>query len=1184
MGKRRRGEASSRHRGGDPSIGGIKRAKPPAPAWVRDVVSAEAAAADAAAKAEAAGASRGESTSRKVRHGAGACVGLESLLGGAPRTATLVAKSRGVVVAFVPRAAIAKALRDDDANRRAAARRFAASSSSDPSKKSSDTSEKSNDPRTNPTAGTPSARDLLFTLEATRQLEAEHGADAFGDAAGALGADERARAIASRARRLAAGAAALGLGPIPEDSDADKDSPPTHAHAPPRLLGTGPGGISTLDAAGSALAERLRRAKAPFLRDCVTEAELRHVVAAGARRATRRRPRNGGDAVGNAAFLETTNVPGDAATNDNDPFFPRTAKTGTPLRTTLRTNPDATRDLDPAASPLLTAEADPEDPSIAWAVLDGAFAARRAPPALTVAERPRQRVAATVIAAPGGVLNLDALLTGAKSEASSTASLTRSAGADATACGVSKAHLRAAVRARPVVLDAMCLRAARRTLGVADDEAERDALMVDRGDRGEALERRSMRASSSPSPSPSPSLDARVAVARLAFRLAESAETHFCGGAALWRRGGEIALARARKKALQRRLEGGGIQALVAAARGAGAGAAVGGAGKKNLDARARKKKPRPPGGVRDRELPALVSAAPSPLRALTLAELHLLLASPGARRVRAGRAGDAFVRQGDVGGAMFVVLRGELEALVKTRGRVDGGRDAPEARKPRVVATYRAGDAFGHRSLVYGARREATVMVASGGGGEKGGGKSGGGKKKKGGETSFTPNDDDAAWVLEISRKAVEPVVRRRPTLADHFARYCLEREARERALEGFGGVEEESALDPGAEEEEGAADGFVASFGAFSAPRRPHPNAPDAPPRGDASDDRSDQPPGLSARLPASSARLASLARDAHAWLTSGARPPESRESRDARRVVVSTLAFGSASRDAAAALERVGVFAGLDTRQVLTALREGATVEAHPPGSDVGRQPWDHLGRGRGIHDDDQIDEAREREMSGALERCVVVLEGACEVFEEASPGVEAPLGTAGGSDANDGGKKVGERRSARRWARRWARVGGSRVAGRAFTSGVCSRAAREIGARGRRTRARRCWSSIGARSRRCSAAPRRRSSPPPPRGSRRKTRRERRALATRAERAPPGPRGRSRRARRASPRRFESRRGFRSTTTTRRSRRRSGGRPADAPRGSRRTSRRARRGGSSPSPPRRAWAKPRRLPRG
>ena len=603
----------------------------------------------------------------------------------------------------------------------------------------------------------------------------------------------------------------------------------------------------------------------------------------------------------------------------------------------------------------------------------------------------------------------------------------------------------------------------------------------------------------------------------MAFRLAESAETHFCGGAALWRRGGEIALARTRKKALQRRLEGGGIQALVAAARGAGAGAAVGGAGKKNLDARARKKKPHPPGGVRDRELPALVSAAPSPLSALTLAELHLLLASPGARRVRAGRAGDAFVRQGDVGGAMFVVLRGELEALVKTRGRVDGGRDAPEARKPRVVATYRAGDAFGHRSLVYGARREATVMVASGGGGEKGGGKSGGGKKKKGGETSFTPNDDDAAWVLEISRKAVEPVVRRRPTLADHFARYCLEREARESALEGFGGVEEESALDPGAEEEEGAADGFVVSFGAFAAPRRPHPNAPDAPPRGDASDDRSDQPPGLSARLPTSSARLASLARDAHAWLTSGARPPESLESRDARRVVVSTLAFGSASRDAAAALERVGVFAGLDTRQVLTALREGATVEAHPPGSDVGRQPWDHLGRGRGIHDDDQIDEAREREMSGALERCVVVLEGACEVFEEASPGVEAPLGAAGGSDANEGGKKVGERRSARRWARRWARVGGSRVAGRAFTSGVFSRAAREIGARGRRTRARRCWSSIGARSRRCSAAPRRRSSPPPPRGSRRKTRRERRALATRAERAPPGPRGRSRRAR-------------------------------------------------------------------
>ena len=478
------GEASSRHRGGDPSIGGgIKRAKPPAPAWVRDVVSAEAAAADAAAKAEAAGASRGESTSRKVRHGAGACVGLESLLGGAPRTATLVAKSRGVVVAFVPRAAIAKALRDDDANRRAAARRFAASSSSDPSEKSSDPSKKLNDPRTNPTAGTPSARDLLFTLEATRQLEAEHGADAFGDAAGALGADG-ARERSRRGPRLAAGAAALGLGPIPDDSDADKDSPPTHTHAPPRLLGTGPGGISTLDAAGSALAERLRRAKAPFLRDCVTEAELRHVVAAGARRATRRRPRNGGDAVGNAAFLETTNVPGDAATNDNDLFFPANGKDRYPPSNDPSNEPgrEPGLDLDPNVDQkLLTAEADPEDLSIAWAVLDGAFAARRAPPALTVGERPRQRVAATVIAAPGGVLNLDALLTGAKSEASSTsvgADAFRGRGRDGVR-RVQGAPPRGGSReARRPGRD-VSARAAGRTLGVADDEAERDALMVD---------------------------------------------------------------------------------------------------------------------------------------------------------------------------------------------------------------------------------------------------------------------------------------------------------------------------------------------------------------------------------------------------------------------------------------------------------------------------------------------------------------------------------------------------------------------------------------------------------------------------------------------------------------------------------------------------------------------------------
>ena len=205
------GEASSRHRGGDSSIGGIKRAKPPAPAWVRDVVSAEAAAADAAAKAEAAGASRGESTSRKVRHGAGACVGLESLLGGAPRTATLVAKSRGVVVAFVPRAAIAQALRDDDANRRAAARRFRGVAAVRPFEKSSDTS-KSNDPRTNPTAG--------HTLRAGPPVHAR------GDAAARGGARRgRVRRRGGRARRGRARASDRVAGPALAAGAAAPDSP-----------------------------------------------------------------------------------------------------------------------------------------------------------------------------------------------------------------------------------------------------------------------------------------------------------------------------------------------------------------------------------------------------------------------------------------------------------------------------------------------------------------------------------------------------------------------------------------------------------------------------------------------------------------------------------------------------------------------------------------------------------------------------------------------------------------------------------------------------------------------------------------------------------------------------------------------------------------------------------------------
>jgi CRP-like cAMP-binding protein len=125
-------------------------------------------------------------------------------------------------------------------------------------------------------------------------------------------------------------------------------------------------------------------------------------------------------------------------------------------------------------------------------------------------------------------------------------------------------------------------------------------------------------------------------------------------------------------------------------------------------------------------------------------------LVALGARRVRATREGEPLCVQGHAAATAFVVLKGKLEALEKKPSSsssvgVDFDFDAEtrgEASYGSRVKMLSRGDVIGAESLFTGAARRATVFALS-----------------------------EEAWVLEIQRKAVTVLARRRPTALDEIA-----------------------------------------------------------------------------------------------------------------------------------------------------------------------------------------------------------------------------------------------------------------------------------------------------------------------------------------------------------------------------------------------------------------------------
>lgn len=106
-------------------------------------------------------------------------------------------------------------------------------------------------------------------------------------------------------------------------------------------------------------------------------------------------------------------------------------------------------------------------------------------------------------------------------------------------------------------------------------------------------------------------------------------------------------------------------------------------------------------------------------------------------------RAGTRLMNQGEFGGAMFVIVSGEVSVMF-----VDA-----EARE-QAVARLGAGDVVGEMSLFTGDRRTATVVAI------------------------------DNVDALEITKSSLERVFARAPELLDTFARVLAKRQAELRAV----------------------------------------------------------------------------------------------------------------------------------------------------------------------------------------------------------------------------------------------------------------------------------------------------------------------------------------------------------------------------------------------------------------
>lgn len=591
-----------------------------------------------------------EGLSRGRRHGEKACVGLETLLTGAPRPHTLIAKSQRTVLMEISRRELAKCLAEDDASRakehalkvtrayNEAKRAFVETygQSQGASWGEDAVAEEGADAYRESlleTPPAPSVREALFRAEASRQMSATPGFDAIDSE------EERDAMVEDYFRRVKVTAHHLGLG-LPDDlySESDEEVLPwtrtwraNRSVEPPELLGSDPDGSSSLDSNRIAEWESLRAT--PLLgggaglflcsEPTLTKAELRHVVSAGCRRV--------------------------AARQDERP---------------------------------LCLENDPGERGCAYVVSGnsrGDIVRARRPTKFDPNPVP-ERVG---VVKPGDVVCALSLLTGAKATQTVIASTAARAPPKMKALEINKKCLRAVVMRRPTVLDAMARVVA---ADVAQSSFADDA-------RGVPLEKRAANE------------------LRIAHRIANAGWRHYAVGWRTWVRVGSTVRAECRRRIIREKLFGGGAGAFFAAAAGASLDAAdddemIDEANNRPPQAEtAQRRSSKRRGELVDLDNSQALGMA-KPLRALIASE-RAAIAARSTRRVLA-RAGEVFVQQGFPGNSAFLVLGGSLEALVKKPGAQDDVEGGTLCRAGKL----RPGACFGETCLLLGARRAATVRA----------------------------------------------------------------------------------------------------------------------------------------------------------------------------------------------------------------------------------------------------------------------------------------------------------------------------------------------------------------------------------------------------------------------------------------------------------------------------------------
>jgi hypothetical protein len=173
---------------------------------------------------------------------------------------------------------------------------------------------------------------------------------------------------------------------------------------------------------------------------------------------------------------------------------------------------------------------------------------------------------------------------------------------------------------------------------------------------------------------------------------------------------------------------------------------------------------------ARDLRLERTSPASARPRRAALLGRIELFRGFPPEERAaleelmheRLFRGGEVVVRQGEPGASLFVAAEGALDVTLE--------RDGAETALDRMVP----GDVFGEMSLLTGQPRSATVVAAT------------------------------DAVVFEIAREHLDPVLRRRPELAERLAGIMADRQAHnaERGRGGADGGEAAGGPPPGRED----------------------------------------------------------------------------------------------------------------------------------------------------------------------------------------------------------------------------------------------------------------------------------------------------------------------------------------------------------------------------------------------